>query len=171
MRVQDDRGRPDPWSDLVEGTITAGGRDLRFVHPREIGQLVDEEAFEENEYLPYWAQLWPSGIVLARTVAASPIDGAHVLEIGCGIGLPSIAAALSGARVLATDWSSDAIAFTATNAARNGAAVETAVCSWADPGPMVARAVGPGPGRRRALRAAVRLLAAGAASPAGGPLR
>ena len=48
-----------------------------------------------------------------------------MLELGCGLGLPAIAAALGGGRVLATDWAPDAVAMTARNAARNGAPVET----------------------------------------------
>lgn len=134
------RPRPDPWHDLVEGTITVGGREVEFVHPREATELLDEEAVENEEYLPYWAQLWPSGIALAHAVSTRALEGARVLEVGCGIGLPGIAAALQGGRVLATDWSPDAVAFTTVNARRNGAAVETAVCSWAEPGPMTGRA-------------------------------
>jgi predicted nicotinamide N-methyase len=56
-----------------------------------------------------------------------------VLELGCGLGLPSVAAALAGARVLATDWSADAVAVTALNAERNGAVLETAVVDWSAP--------------------------------------
>ena len=47
-----------------------------------------------------------------RSRAASPparCAGARVLELGCGLGLPSLAAALAGGRVLATDWSPQAI--------------------------------------------------------------
>jgi predicted nicotinamide N-methyase len=44
--------------------------------------------------VPYWARPWPSGIALAQAVAASPpARGASALEIGCGLGLPSLAAA------------------------------------------------------------------------------
>jgi predicted nicotinamide N-methyase len=134
------RTAPDPWRDLAERRVTVGGRELRLVHPRDSEALLDEEAFEREEFLPYWAQLWPSGIALARAVAALAPAGNGVLELGCGLGLPSIAAALAGARVLATDWSADAVAFTAANASRNGAALRTAVCSWTEPGPMLARA-------------------------------
>ena len=63
-----------------------------------------------------------------------------MLELGCGLALPSIAAALAGARVLATDWSPESIVVAAENARRNGLEVETARCSWADPGQLVARA-------------------------------
>jgi predicted nicotinamide N-methyase len=53
-----------------------------------------------------------------------------VLELGCGLGLPSIAAALGGADVLATDWSPDAVEVAAKNAERNGAPLETALAAW-----------------------------------------
>jgi predicted nicotinamide N-methyase len=56
-----------------------------------------------------------------------------VVELGCGLGVPSLAAALGGAHVLATDWSEEAIASVRGNAERNGVEVETAVVSWADP--------------------------------------
>ena len=63
-----------------------------------------------------------------------------MLELGCGLGLPSLAAALGGARVLATDRSADALAFAGANAAQNGVTVQTAVCAWAEPAPLLARA-------------------------------
>jgi predicted nicotinamide N-methyase len=135
-----EQGRADPWKDVAEAIITIGGRELRMLHPRDVFSLLDEEAFAKNEFLPYWAELWPSAIALARTVAASRVRGLRVLELGCGIGLPGIIAALGGARVLATDWSPDAVAFTAANAARNGAALATEVRAWADPGPLADRA-------------------------------
>jgi predicted nicotinamide N-methyase len=42
--------------------------------------------------------------------------------------------------VLATDWAPDAIAMARANAARNGAELETMVCSWAEPAPLLERA-------------------------------
>ena len=62
-----------------------------------------------------------------------------MLELGCGLALPSIAAALGGAQVLATDWSPDALAFARRNAALNGAAVETALVAWTDASELVER--------------------------------
>jgi len=126
--------------DVVEEVVALDGRDLRLLRPRDAEALLDEHAFEHEEYLPYWAELWPSSLALARTVAARSLRGARTLELGCGLGLPSIAAALAGGRVLATDWSPDAVAMTRANAERNGARVETLVCSWAEPGPLVERA-------------------------------
>jgi predicted nicotinamide N-methyase len=127
-------------SDLVEEVVAIAGRDLRLLRPRDAEALLDEEAFEREEFLPYWAELWPSSLALARAVGVRALRGARTLELGCGLGLPSIAAALAGARVLATDWSSEAVAMTAANAERNGAAVETLVCSWTEPEPLLAHA-------------------------------
>jgi predicted nicotinamide N-methyase len=63
-----------------------------------------------------------------------------VLELGCGLGLVSVAAALAGAEVLAVDRSPEAVTFTAANAARNGARVSTAVCAFDQPEPLLAAA-------------------------------
>jgi predicted nicotinamide N-methyase len=126
--------------DLVEEVVPIGGRDLRLLRPRDAEALLDEEAFEREEFLPYWAELWPSSLALARAIAGRALRGARTLELGCGLGLPSIAAALAGGRVLATDWSAEAIRMTAVNAERNDAQLETLVCSWTEPEPLLARA-------------------------------
>jgi predicted nicotinamide N-methyase len=126
--------------DLVEEVVPIGGRDLRLLRPRDAEALLDEEAFEREEFLPYWAELWPSSLALARAIAGRALRGARTLELGCGLGLPSIAAALAGGRVLATDWSAEAVAMTAANAERNDAQLETLVCSWTEPEPLLARA-------------------------------
>jgi predicted nicotinamide N-methyase len=126
--------------DLVEEVVPIAGRDLRLLRPRDAEALLDEGAFEREEFMPYWAELWPSSLALARTIAGRALRGARTLELGCGLGLPSIAAAIAGGRVLATDWSAEAVAMTAANAERNDAAVETLVCSWTAPEPLLARA-------------------------------
>jgi predicted nicotinamide N-methyase len=129
--------------DLVEETVVLGGRELSVLRPRDSEALLDEEAFEHEEFLPYWAELWPSGVALGRALSARSLGGVRVLELGCGLGVPSIAAALAGARVLATDWSADAVALTRLNAERNGAVLETAVAAWSAPEPLLA--AGPWP--------------------------
>jgi predicted nicotinamide N-methyase len=126
--------------DVVEEAIPVNGRDLRLLRPRNAEALLDEHAFEQEEYLPYWAELWPSALALARAIGGRALRGARTLELGCGLGLPSIAAALAGGRVLATDWSPEAIAMTRANAERNGATVETLTCSWTAPEPLLTRA-------------------------------
>lgn len=108
--------------------MTVAGRSLSLLVPRDGEALLDEEAFAADEFLPYWAELWPSGRLLAEAV-----DGVRgrVLELGCGLGLPSLVAALGGAEVVATDWAADAIALLEVNAARVGAALDARRWDWA----------------------------------------
>jgi predicted nicotinamide N-methyase len=126
--------------DLVEESVPLRGAALEVLRPRDADALLDECAFEHEEYLPYWAELWPSGVALARRVASRALKGARVLELGCGLGLPSLAATLAGGRVLATDWSPQAIELLRDNAERNGAELETAIVDWQRPAPLLERA-------------------------------
>ena len=123
--------------DLVEHVVPLPDRELLLLAPRDGESLLSEEAFEQEEFLPYWAELWPSALALARAVARRPLTGRRTIELGCGLGLPAIAAAVAGARVLATDWSPDAVAMTARNAERNGVELETRLFRWdAAPEPL-----------------------------------
>ena len=126
--------------DLVEEVVPLARGELSVLRPRASEELLDEEAFEHEEFLPYWAELWPSGVALAHDVSSRALRGARTLELGCGLGIPSIAAALAGGRVLATDWAPDAIRMTRRNAERSGASLETLVCDWARPEALVERA-------------------------------
>lgn len=118
--------------DLVEQGVSLCGRELSLLRPVDAEALLDEEAFEHEEFLPYWAELWPSGLALAHRVCERRLAGARVLELGCGLALPSFAASFRAAEVLATDWSPDAVAVAAENAARNGIVLETALVDWGD---------------------------------------
>jgi predicted nicotinamide N-methyase len=126
--------------DTVEERIPLAHGEVTLARPRDAEALLTEEGFEHEEFLPYWAELWSSSVALAHDLARRSLRGAPVLELGCGLGLPAIAAALAGGRVLATDWSHDAVSAAAENARRNGVRLETAVVSWARPGPIVERA-------------------------------
>src|SRR4030095_2414799 len=92
---------------------------------------LDERLAEDDpdeDRLPFWAELWPSGTALATTVAGQDLGGRRVLELGCGLGLVGVAAALAGARVLSVDRSPEAITIAAANAARHGLTLRTAGC-------------------------------------------
>lgn len=119
--------------------VAVGEHRLRIVRPRDAVELIDDDEFARDEFLPYWAELWPSALGLARAVAARDVRGMRVLELGCGLGVPSIVAALGAARrVLATDWSPDALEYAARNADLNGASVETMLVDWREPASLVA---------------------------------
>jgi predicted nicotinamide N-methyase len=121
-------------SDFVENVIALTGRELLILAPRDREALLSEAEFAREEFLPYWAELWPSGVALARAIARRPLGGRRVLELGCGLGLPAIAAAAAGGRVLATDWARDAVEITARNAAHNGVTLAVRQFRWdADP--------------------------------------
>ncbi len=127
--------------DLVSEPVEVRGRAFTLRRPRDPAALLDERAFEHDEFLPYWAELWPSALALADALAARADDTGlpPVHEIGCGLGVPALVAALSGADVLATDWSPAAIELLERNAAAAGAGVSARRWGWGDP----ADALGP----------------------------
>ena len=114
--------------------------EVELTRPRDPEALISEEAFEHEELLPYWAELWASGVALAHDLSMRALRGARTLELGCGLALPSIAAARAGGRVLATDWAPDAIAAASANALANDVEIETLVCDWSAPEPLLERA-------------------------------
>ena len=123
---------------LVEEDVELGdGLRLSVLRPPDADALIDETAFDEDEFLPYWAELWPAGLALARHVAGLDLAGRTVLELGCGLGLPSLAAALRGSDVVATDWAEDAIELLQRNAGRNGARLRVARVRWSEPEPLL----------------------------------
>jgi predicted nicotinamide N-methyase len=130
-------------SDLAEETFLLAGRQVRMLRPRDGDALLDELLNEDDpdeDRLPFWAELWPSGTALAHAVAGRPLEGRRVLELGCGLGLVSVTAAAAGASVLAVDRCPEAVAFTLANAARNGVRLRTAVCAFDQPDPLLAEA-------------------------------
>jgi predicted nicotinamide N-methyase len=116
---------------LFSDVISVAGVRLELLRPSSPEALIDEEAFADDEFLPYWAELWPAARTLAE--ALPDVAGLRVVEFGCGLGLPSLVAATKGATVTATDWSPDAIELLRENAARNGLALTTDVRDWREP--------------------------------------
>jgi predicted nicotinamide N-methyase len=126
--------------ELVSQSIDLPSGELRLLQPQESSQLPDAGAVEWAPIAPYWSVLWRSGIALARELDNAALRGLRVVELGCGLALPSIAAARAGAVVLATDACSEALTLVARNARANGVRVETARVDWAEPDELVRRA-------------------------------
>lgn len=103
----------------TESTLCVGDRELSLLHPVSAEDLINEADFERDERLPYWADIWPSGRLLAAYVRQLPGAGRTLLELGCGAGLVATAAALAGFDVCATDYYDDALRFTKLNVAAN----------------------------------------------------
>ena len=121
--------------DVREERFRHGGWEVELILPRAADLLIDEADYAVDERLPYWADLWPSARGLARHLLdACAGDTRPVLELGCGVALPSLALRSLGAPVLATDWYEDALRFAAANAVRNRLApLETALLDWGRP--------------------------------------
>lgn len=63
-----------------------------------------------EDLCPYFAHLWVAARGLAQHIALiddSALKGKNILELGCGLGAPSMIAAMRGAHVVATDFHPD----------------------------------------------------------------
>ena len=125
--------------ELVTQSLELPSGELRVLQPEEVAELPDDGAVEWAPLAPYWAVLWRSGVALAHELDEEPLDGLRVVELGCGLAAPSIAAARAGASVLATDNCPEALELVAQNADANGVRVETAEIDWAQPDELISR--------------------------------
>ena len=84
---------------------------------------------------PYFGTLWPSARGLARWLGEHPtwLRGQTVLELGCGLALPSLVAARLGARVVALDCHPDVPGFLARNAALSQVEIAVLQIDWREP--------------------------------------
>jgi ETFB lysine methyltransferase len=120
--------------ELATTRVSIAGRQFDLLRPRNIDDLISEEDFAIDERIPYWADCWPSARVLAEWIVGLSGEGRRLLELGCGIGLVSLAAAQAGFDVLATDYYADALAFTAANADRHALSrIDTRLVDWRKP--------------------------------------
>ena len=111
-----------------------GDLTLELIAPRSPDDLIDVSDFNVDERLPYWAELWPSAHALAAELLEAPLPAGRVLELGCGIALPSLVLRARGARVVASDYYPEALEFAAVNAIRNGLPQpETLLLDWRSP--------------------------------------
>jgi predicted nicotinamide N-methyase len=114
-------------------TVQLGGLDVDLLSPANADDLISEDDYVMDERLPYWADLWPSAQVLAGEVRTLRLRGQRVLELGCGLGLVAIGAALAGAEVTATDYYEDALLFAKLNVLdASGRAIATRMVNWVD---------------------------------------
>jgi predicted nicotinamide N-methyase len=112
-------------------TVQIGGRQIDLLSPANADDLISEDDYVKDERLPYWADLWPSAQILAGEVRTLRLGGERVLELGCGLGLVAIGAALAGAQVTATDYYDDAVLFAALNVAEaTGQTISTRMVDW-----------------------------------------
>jgi ETFB lysine methyltransferase len=102
-----------------------------ILKPANSDDLIREEDFVKDERLPYWADVWPSSIILAGKLLELDGRGRTALELGCGVGLSTLAATTAGFDVLSTDYYEDALDVTRANVFRNlGRSARTRMVDW-----------------------------------------
>ena len=132
IRDEGEAGPPPGLLDVVREELCG----FTVLRPRDWEELRNQYG-EIGVTAPYWATAWPSGLTLAEAIAGRSLGARRVLELGCGLGVPSLAAAAAGGRVLATDGSPDAVVFAAHNLALNDLEGEVARVDWREPGPLL----------------------------------
>jgi predicted nicotinamide N-methyase len=106
------------WTTATE-EVTVGESTWALFKPANADHLISEADYVLDERLPYWADLWPSSRILAATLLREQGAGRSLLEMGCGLGLATVASMQAGFDVTATDYYDDALHVTRGNAARN----------------------------------------------------
>lgn len=105
--------------------INLAGKAFKIARPEFPDQLLEtgkvQSAFAADEYMPYWATLWPVALYLSENILHHSWEpGLRTLELGCGLGLPGLAAMAKGLSVLFTDYDATALKFVETNCQLNG---------------------------------------------------
>jgi predicted nicotinamide N-methyase len=131
---------PHVPEDLVSRSVDLPSGEVHLLQPQEAAALPDDDAIEWAPITPYWSVLWRSGVALARELDGVALRDLRVVELGCGLAVPSIAAARAGAAVLATDACPEALALVAHNAHANDVRIETKMVDWAEPKELLKRA-------------------------------
>ena len=110
--------------------LTIGSRQLTLLRVKDLERWVDREALlrDETEEPPYWAHLWTGSVTLARYIEEKvECRDLNVLDLGCGLGLTGIVAALKGGQVTFADKEPEALAFATVNAQINNCPLVEAI--------------------------------------------
>jgi predicted nicotinamide N-methyase len=109
----------------IQERVVIGERTFVIWRPADSHGLLDhpaiQSAFATDDYMPYWADLWPGAYLLAKALVCEKWEsGLEALELGCGLGLAGITALSHGLRVTFSDYDATALRFAADNARANG---------------------------------------------------
>jgi len=132
---------PAPAPARPPGTITctALGRQWRLTRAADLETLWDQigqDDLDQDERLPYWVELWPASLALVEWLGErrERLAGRRVLDLGCGLGLATLAVASLGGRVLGLDYELEAVRHAVANARANGVAGAAFACmDWRAP--------------------------------------
>jgi predicted nicotinamide N-methyase len=124
------RGGTEYRGPVMVTTHEVGRQTIRLVRPTDPDRLLDDPEViawnRRDDYMPYWAYVWPGAYLLAEAVIREPwpVVGAaltpEALEIGCGLGLAGLVALAVGLRVQFSDYDQAPLEFVARGVAANG---------------------------------------------------
>lgn len=120
----------------TEREWTIAGQTFRMTLPAVPDALLEDPevhaAFDRDEYMPYWAYLWPAALKMVATILRTPWPvGSEVLEIGAGIGIVGLAGLARGLKVTISDYEPKAVELALYNARQNGFNLATGmVLDW-----------------------------------------
>jgi predicted nicotinamide N-methyase len=98
--------------------------------------LTDEEQKDPfaEDLCPYFGVLWPAAEALSQYLSDHPqvVKNKLVLELGCGLGLPSLVATHLGGNVLASDYHPDVEEYYLRNARHSSLTSKYTRLNWRD---------------------------------------
>ena len=127
---------PGGWTEcewLIEG------HELRLILPASPDAFLEDKevhaAFDRDEYMPYWAYVWPASLKMVATILRTDwLHDVEVLELGAGIGLAGLAGLARGLKVTFSDYEPKAVDLCLFNARRAGHSnAEGLVLDWRQP--------------------------------------
>jgi len=131
----------------VRVELATSGVTYWIDRPDDTDLLLDAVVDDPEQNLPYWSEIWPSGVALADAISAdpSPVVGRRVLELGCGIGITAIAALRAGCELVVSDYADGALRLCQLNCLINTSSEPQRIqFNWRDPSLEFIRLAGDG---------------------------
>ncbi len=120
--------------------MTIGNRKLKTLQLKDFESYIEKVVEADEDIglanLPFWAKVWEASLILAYFMGKQPVvPGRRILEVGAGLGIVGVYAALCGHRVTISDYNDDALLFARANALINNLPdVEIRNIDWNDQG-------------------------------------
>jgi len=113
-----------PGYETLVLNVPVGTQSFRLKSLRDRQQYVDRDGSAarlgiSSATWPLFGLLWPASLALAEAMSVADVDGRRILEIGCGLALPSLVLKRRGADITASDHHPLAKRFLDFNAALN----------------------------------------------------
>lgn len=117
-------------------SYTFAGQHLTVRSLKDLQQFADPQGDAElagisSALWPIFGNIWPSGLILAEIIGQEELGTLRILEIGCGLGIPSLMAQLRGADISACDMHPEAGVLMQRNTELNHLAdIPFFTCDW-----------------------------------------